>query len=75
MASIVRVKVGKHLYLYESFSFRNKEGKPRNHRKPVGKVDQKTGEYIYKQEYIDRKKSEGIIIAPPQSVPREILVI
>lgn len=69
MASIVKVKVGKHVYLYESISFRNKEGKPCNHRKPVGKVDKKSGEYIYKQEYVDRKKSEGIIIAPPKSVP------
>ena len=69
MASIVKVKVGNHLYLYESISFRNKEGKPRNHRVIVGKVDKKSGEYVYKQEYIDRKKSEGIIIEPAKSIP------
>ena len=60
MTSIVRQKVGKYTYLYESISYRNEEGKPRNHRVSVGKIDPKTGLPVYKQEYIDRMKAKGI---------------
>lgn len=59
MASIVSVKVGKHTYLYESTSFRNENGEPRNKRESVGKVDPITGKQIYKQEYLDRMAAEG----------------
>ena len=54
MASIVLQKVGKHTYLYESESYR-KDGKIRNRRRCVGKVDPLTGNYIYKPEYIKKK--------------------
>ena len=56
MSSIVPCKVGKHTYLYESESYRNEEGKVRNRRKCVGKVDPVTGQHIYKPEYIKEKK-------------------
>jgi len=62
MASIVRQKVGNHTYLYESISFRNREGKPRNRRVSIGKIDKKTGLPVYKQEYIDRMKAKGITV-------------
>ena len=32
MSSIVRQKVGNNIYLYESVSYRNEDGKPRNKR-------------------------------------------
>ena len=51
MSSIIRQKVGKHTYLYESTSYRDAEGKPRNNRKIVGRVDPKTNTEIYKHEY------------------------
>jgi transposase len=54
MSSIVRQKVGNNIYLYESVSYRNEEGKPRNKRKPIGKIDPLTGEAIYKPEYLKR---------------------
>ena len=69
MASIVRQKVGNHTYLYESVSFRNKEGKPRNRRVSIGKIDKKTGSPVYKQEYIDRMKAKGITIESAECLP------
>ena len=54
MSSIVKQKVGKHIYLYESVSYRDENGRPRNSRKTIGKVDPETGEYVYKPEYLKR---------------------
>ena len=54
MSSLVRQKVGKHTYLYESESYRE-NGKVRNRRKCVGKIDPATGNHIYKPEYIKEK--------------------
>ncbi len=69
MASIVRQKVGNHTYLYESVSFRNKEGKPRNTRVSIGKIDKKTGAPVYKQEYINRMKAKGITVKSAECSP------
>ena len=55
----MRVKVGKYTYLYESESYRNENGEPRNNRKLIGKVDPATGKYIFKQEYLDRTTTDG----------------
>jgi transposase len=68
MASIVPVKVGKYTYLYESVSYRNNNGDPRNNRKPVGKLDLATGKPVYKPEYLERMAAEGnpVEIAPPR---------
>ena len=54
MSSIVRVKVGNHIYLYESESYRNENGEPRNKRKIIGKVDPVTGKSIFKPDYLER---------------------
>jgi transposase len=59
MSSIVPVKVGKHTYLYESDSYRNEKGDPRNKRKTIGKLDPVTGQPIYKPEYLERMVAEG----------------
>ena len=59
MGSIVRQKVGKQIYLYESVSYRNEEGKPRNKRTPIGKIDPLTGQPRYKLEYLERMAAEG----------------
>ncbi len=59
MSSIVRQKVGKHVYLYDSVSYRNAEGKPRNKRHPIGKIDPITGKAVYKPEYLERMAGEG----------------
>jgi transposase len=69
MSSIVRQKVGDRVYLYESVSYRNKDGKPRNKRTPIGKIDPVTGRPIYKPEYLERMAAAGcpIITTPAAS--------
>ena len=54
MSSIVRQRVGDKIYIYESVSYRNEDGKPRNKRVPIGKVDPSTNKPIYKAEYLAR---------------------
>ena len=51
MSSIVKVKVGKNTYLYESVSYRDENGDPRNNRKLIGKINPNTGQRVFKQEY------------------------
>lgn len=65
MSSIIRQKVGDKIYLYESVSFRNADGKPRNKRVPIGKIDSKTGNPVYKPEYLSRMAEEGTPIEIP----------
>lgn len=59
MSFLFEQKVGKHIYIYECTSFRNENGAPRNKRVPVGKIDTKTGEKVFKDSYIARMKEEG----------------
>ena len=59
MSCIVPVRVGKHTYLYESVSYRDENGNPRNKRKSVGKIEPKTGRHVYKPEYLERMAAEG----------------
>jgi transposase len=65
MAFIVRQKVGTRVYLYEAVSFRNKDGKPRGKRVPVGKLDA-AGQPVYKTEYIERMAQAGTPLPVPQ---------
>jgi transposase len=69
MSSIVRQRVGNNIYLYESVSYRNEEGQPRNKRRLIGKLEAATGQPIYKPEYLDRMADEGhpIVITPTPS--------
>ncbi len=68
MASITRQRVGIYTYLYESVSFRDELGRPRNKKTKVGKVDQNTGRDIYTPEYIERMAQEGISLPVPEPV-------
>jgi transposase len=54
MSTIIKSKSGNNVYLYESESYRE-NGKVRNRRRIVGKVDPVTGEHIYKPEYLEEK--------------------
>jgi transposase len=67
VTSIVRQKVGDKIYLYESISYRNADGKPRNKRVPVGKIDPATGEPIFKPEYLQRMAKMGTPVDVPLS--------
>jgi hypothetical protein len=65
MSSIVEVKVGVHTYLYESVSFRDADGKPRNKRTPIGKINAETGLRVYKPEYLGRLEANGGPVSEP----------
>ena len=67
MSSIIRQKVGDKTYLYESIAYRNEDGKPRNKRKPIGKIDPTTGNPIYKPEYLARMAEAGTPIKMPDA--------
>ncbi len=60
MASITRQKVGRYTYLYESVSFRDEEGRARNHKTKIGRIDPDTGETVYTREYLNRLAGAGI---------------
>lgn len=59
MSSIIKQKVGDKIYLYESVSYRNENGRPRNKRVTIGKIDTATGNPIYKPEYLVRMAEAG----------------
>ena len=59
MSSIIKETINGHIYLYESESYRDKNGQPRSKRIIIGKIDPDTGNPIYKNEYIERMNIEG----------------
>ena len=67
MASITRQTVGNNTYLYESHSFRDDMGRPRNTKVKIGKIDRKTGRAIYTEEYIDRMREAGTPVVIPET--------
>lgn len=54
--------VGKHQYIYLAEGYRNENGKPRQKRRSIGKIDPDTGEKIYKPSYIEELRGSGIPI-------------
>jgi transposase len=54
MSSVVTNKIGKYTYIYESESFRDEKGKPQTRKTPIGKIDLKTGQPVYRPEYLER---------------------
>ena len=69
MASEVRCKSGNYTYLYESKSFRNEDGNPRNTRKIIGRIDPATGARVYKEEYVQRMLAQGTPVEIAGSIP------
>ena len=60
MSSITKQRIGDYIYINESTSYWNSDCKyPDSQKKSIGRIDYATGEAYYKQEYIDRLKSEG----------------
>lgn len=68
--TIVRVKSRGQTYLYESESYRNEEGKPRNRRVCIGKIDSKTGREIYHESYLEKMRKAGTPIVPYDDEPQ-----
>ncbi len=54
MSSITKQHIGKYTYLYESTSYRDDQGRPRNKKVKIGKIDPYSGETIYTSEYIKK---------------------
>ena len=54
MSSIVRNKVGKYTYIYESKSYRDENGNPQTNKTKIGKIDLVTGQPVYLPEYLER---------------------
>ena len=69
MSSIIKQKVGNNTYLYESVSFRNDDGLPRNKRTLIGKIEASSGRPVYKPEYLDRMAACGHPIAITPAAP------
>ena len=65
MASITKQTVGNNTYLYESHSFRDGKGRPRNKKVKIGKIDRNTGTARYTAEYIDRMSEAGTPVELP----------
>jgi hypothetical protein len=52
MSNLSVQHIGKYTYIYESKSFRDSFGRPRNKKTRIGKLDLVTSELIYTEEYI-----------------------
>ena len=69
MSSIVRYTKGKHVYLYHSVSYRDEKGMSQNERELVGKIDNASGQPVYKPEYIERMAQQGVTLVSYQPPP------
>lgn len=70
MSYIAEVKVGKHIYLYECTTYRDKNGKARSTRTTIGKIDRETGLRVFKPEYIERMLAAGTPVDLPPTEKR-----
>jgi hypothetical protein len=68
MSYIFEQTTGKHRYVFEGQSYRDANGKPRNKRTVIGKVDLKTGQRVYRQDYLARMKTAGTPVTQSSSV-------
>lgn len=59
MSYIFEQSIGKYRYVYEGTSYRDEKRKVRTTRIAIGKIDPKTGQRIYKPEYIERRRRDG----------------
>ncbi|MDR2522304.1 MAG: transposase [Synergistaceae bacterium] len=59
MSYIFEQSIGKYRYVYEGTSYRDEKGKVRTTRTAIGKIDSRTGQRVYKPEYIERMRSSG----------------
>lgn len=72
MASITRQTIGKYTYLYESQSYRDEQGRPRNRKEKIGKIDPETGRTIYTREYLEKMMEAGTPVAIPDTLSHSI---
>ena len=60
-------KVGRYEYIYLADGFRNQDGQVRQKRRSIGKVDPKTGQKVYKPEYLEELRNAGKPIQIPST--------
>jgi len=60
-------KVGRYQYIYLAEGFRNEDGKVRQKRRSIGKINSKTGQKVYKPEYLDELHLSGHQIELPST--------
>ena len=60
-------KVGRYQYIYLAEGFRNKDGQVRQKRRPIGKIDPRTGRKVYKPEYLEELRLSGQQIDIPST--------
>ena len=60
IASITKQPVGKYTYLYESVSYRDDLGRPRNRKTKIGKINPATGQPIYTPEYLEKTRGNAV---------------
>ena len=71
MSCITKQHIGKYTYLYESTSFRNAEGKPRNKKVRIGKIDPYTGKTVYTEGYLRRMEEAGTPVKQEPLPPKD----
>jgi transposase len=73
--SLALQNMGKYCYIKESISFRDKQGRPRNHKVSVGKYDKETGLPTFNLSYLVKKrdKGENIIFKGQTYVPNDLI--
>ena len=59
MSCITKQHIGKYTYIYKSTSYRDQNGKPRNRKICIGKIDPATGETIYKPSYLKEIETQS----------------
>ena len=69
MPSITKQRIGKYTYLYESVSYRDDLGRPRNYKTKIGKIDPDTGVTIYSADYLTRNPAVNTKPDPTTSLP------
>jgi transposase len=52
-------RVGRYQYIYLADGYRNSEGQVRQNRRPSGKINPKTGQKVYKPEYLEERRLAG----------------
>lgn len=60
-------KVGQYQYIYLAEGFRNKDGQVRQKRRPIGKINPKTGQKVYKPEYLEELRLSGKVVKIPST--------
>ena len=72
VASITKQRVGKYTYIYKSVSFRDEQGRPRNKKSKIGKIDPYTGETTYTSEYIRQNSLDTKTVITVKKIPSEV---